>query len=74
MERRGKANLEDIARATGVSKMTVSRVLRGASGFSDDTRDKVMRAADALGYVPNRWRSPSARSRLPPSSASACRG
>ncbi len=54
MERRGKANLEDIARATGVSKMTVSRVLRGGSGFSDDTRDKVMRAADALGYVPNR--------------------
>ena len=54
MERRGKANLEDIARATGVSKMTVSRVLRGASGFSDETRERVMRAADDLGYVPNR--------------------
>lgn len=54
MEKRGKANLEDIARATGVSKMTVSRVLRGGSGFSDETRDKVMRAADDLGYVPNR--------------------
>lgn len=54
MERRGKANLEDIARATGVSKMTVSRVLRGGGGFSDETRDKVMRAADELGYVPNR--------------------
>lgn len=34
--------------------MTVSRVLRGGSGFSDDTRRKVMEAADALGYVPNR--------------------
>ncbi|MBB5750982.1 LacI family DNA-binding transcriptional regulator [Prosthecomicrobium pneumaticum] len=54
MERKGKANLEDIARATGVSKMTVSRVLRGGSGFSDETRDRVVRAADALGYVPNR--------------------
>ncbi len=34
-----KANLEDIARESGVSKMTVSRVLRGGSGFSADTRD-----------------------------------
>jgi LacI family gluconate utilization system Gnt-I transcriptional repressor len=54
MERKGKANLEDIARASGVSKMTVSRVLRGASGFSDETRDRVIREADRLGYVPNR--------------------
>lgn len=49
-----KANLEDIARAAGVSKMTVSRVLRGGSGFSADTRDKVMQIAARLGYVPNR--------------------
>ncbi|WP_217438578.1 LacI family DNA-binding transcriptional regulator [Fertoeibacter niger] len=53
-ERRGKANLEDIARATGVSKMTVSRVLRGGSGYSDGTRDRVMQVASRLGYVPNR--------------------
>lgn len=52
--RPGKANLEDIARATGVSKMTVSRVLRGGSGFSDDTRERVLQAAQRLGYVPNR--------------------
>lgn len=51
---RAKANLEDIARAAGVSKMTVSRVLRGGSGFSDDTRDRVMQMAARLGYVPNR--------------------
>lgn len=51
---RTKANLEDIARAAGVSKMTVSRVLRGGSGFSDDTRDRVMQMATRLGYVPNR--------------------
>lgn len=49
-----KANLEDIARAAGVSKMTVSRVLRGGSGFSDSTREKVTRIAERLGYVPNR--------------------
>lgn len=49
-----KANLEDIAQAAGVSKMTVSRVLRGGSGFSTETRDKVIKHAQALGYVPNR--------------------
>lgn len=49
-----KANLEDIARASGVSKMTVSRVLRGGSGFSPETRDRVMKMAEQLGYVPNR--------------------
>ena len=49
-----KANLEDIARKAGVSKMTVSRVLRGGSGFSEATRDRVLRIAESLGYVPNR--------------------
>jgi LacI family gluconate utilization system Gnt-I transcriptional repressor len=49
-----KANLEDIAKAAGVSKMTVSRVLRDASGFSDDTRERVLAAARRLNYVPNR--------------------
>ncbi|KQQ54354.1 LacI family transcriptional regulator [Rhizobium sp. Leaf311] len=49
-----KANLEDIARAAGVSKMTVSRVLRDGSGFSDQTREKVLGIAEQMGYVPNR--------------------
>ncbi len=49
-----KANLEDIAEAAGVSKMTVSRVLRGGTGFSDETRDRVLKVAQRLGYVPNR--------------------
>ncbi len=54
MERISKANLEDIARATGVSKMTVSRVLRGASGFSEETRLRVTTEAARVAYVPNR--------------------
>lgn len=54
MTRKPKANLEDIARETGVSKMTVSRVLRGGSGFSDDTRTRVLQVAERLGYIPNR--------------------
>lgn len=49
-----KANLEDIAKAAGVSKMTVSRVLRGGTGFSDETRDRVREVAERLGYVPNK--------------------
>lgn len=49
-----KANLEDIAKAAGVSKMTVSRVLRGGTGFSDETRDRVRKVAETLGYVPNK--------------------
>lgn len=49
-----KASLEDIARAAGVSKMTVSRVLRGGTGFSADTRDRITTVAATMGYVPNR--------------------
>lgn len=48
------ANLADIARAAGVSKMTVSRVLRDGSGFSAETRDRVKKIAETMGYVPNR--------------------
>jgi len=47
-------SLSQIAEATGVSKMTVSRVLRGAEGFSEATRDKVMREVERSGYLPNR--------------------
>lgn len=54
MDKRTKPGLEDIARALGVSKMTVSRVLRGASGFSVATRDKVLTEVARTGYLPNR--------------------
>ena len=54
MEKRSKPGLEDIARSLGVSKMTVSRVLRGASGFSEATREKVLTEVTRTGYLPNR--------------------
>ena len=46
--------LRDVSEASGVSEMTVSRVLRNRGGVSDDTREKVLVAARALGYVPNK--------------------
>ncbi len=45
--------LEDVAQAVGVSKMTVSRVLRGTGRISNSTRRKVLAAVDQLGYRPN---------------------
>jgi len=52
--KRGGATLAEVAEAAGVSKMTASRVLRNATGFSPDTRERVMREVVRLGYVPNR--------------------
>ncbi len=48
------SNLSQIAEAAGVSKMTVSRVLRDAEGFSEATRLKVMAEVEKSGYLPNR--------------------
>lgn len=56
-ERRGAPGLSDIARLTGVSKMTVSRVLRGGTGFSEETAQRVLSEARRLGYVPSRLAS-----------------
>lgn len=44
------ANLEDIARETGVSASTVSRVLNGRASISEETRQRVMLAAERLQY------------------------
>ena len=46
--------LRDVSEASGVSEMTVSRVLRNRGDVSDGTREKVLRAAKELGYVPNK--------------------
>ena len=46
--------LRDVSEASGVSEMTVSRVLRNRGDVSDATREKVLEAARALGYVPNK--------------------
>jgi len=46
--------LRDVSEASGVSEMTVSRVLRNRGDVSEATRLKVLTAARALGYVPNK--------------------
>lgn len=46
--------LRDVSEASGVSEMTVSRVLRNRGDVSAATRQKVLKAAKELGYVPNK--------------------
>ncbi|KPP93041.1 MAG: LacI family transcriptional regulator, gluconate utilization system Gnt-I transcriptional repressor [Rhodobacteraceae bacterium HLUCCA08] len=46
--------LRDVSEASGVSEMTVSRVLRNKGDVSEATRLRVQAAAKRLGYVPNR--------------------
>jgi DNA-binding LacI/PurR family transcriptional regulator len=50
-----RARLEDVARAAGVSKSTVSRVLSGDATLSvrDETRERVRALAQELGYRPH---------------------
>ena len=43
----------DVAEAAGVSRPLVSIVMRGAKGASDATRDRVLRIAREMGYVPD---------------------
>lgn len=45
--------MSDVAAAAGVSGATVSRALRGDPRITEEVRDRVQRAAHALGYSPN---------------------
>ena len=56
--------LRDVSEASGVSEMTVSRVLRGRGDVSAVTRERVLAASKSLGYVPNRIAGSLASSRV----------
>ncbi len=56
--------LRDVSEASGVSEMTVSRVLRNRGDVSESTREKVLTAAKTLGYVPNKIAGALASSRV----------
>ena len=47
------STISDVAKRAGVSPATVSRVIQGAGNVRPDTRDKVQRAIEELGYVPS---------------------
>lgn len=53
-----RPTITDVAKLAGVSKGLVSFVFNGREGVAEDTRVRVLRAADELGWRPN----PSARS------------
>ena len=48
-----KVTLSDVAREAGVSAMTVSRVVNERAGVAAETRRRVKRAIETLGYRPN---------------------
>lgn len=62
--RRRPLTLRDVSEASGVSEMTVSRVLRNKGDVSEATRERVRAAAKDLGYVPNKIAGALASSRV----------
>lgn len=48
---RKKTTMEDLARELGVSRLTVSKALRGLPGMSLETRRDILRLAEAKGYL-----------------------
>lgn len=49
----GKTTINDIARLSGVSKKTVSRVINGSELVHPETRDKVQALMEEMGYTPD---------------------
>ena len=45
--------LKDIAAKTGVSFTTVSRALHGSPDINEETRKRIIKIAEELGYQPN---------------------
>ncbi len=53
MTHRDKVTIEDVARAVGVSRQTVSRVINKGPNVKEAVRERVEEAIARLGYVPN---------------------
>jgi DNA-binding LacI/PurR family transcriptional regulator len=48
-----KVNITDIARITGFAKSTVSAALNNKPGVNPETRDKILKTAEQMNYIPN---------------------
>jgi LacI family transcriptional regulator len=48
-----RVTIQDVAQAAGVSRQTVSRAINDLSEISPQTRDRVLRIAEEMGYRPN---------------------
>jgi LacI family transcriptional regulator len=48
-----KPTINDVARLAGVSKKTVSRVINHSPLLNEETRERVQKVIETLGYVPN---------------------
>lgn len=53
-QRKKPSTRADVARLAGVSESTVSYALSGVRSIADETRERVLAAADELGYTPNK--------------------
>lgn len=53
VQRGRRPTMGDVAKAAGVSRPLVSIVMRDAPGASDATREKVLKLAHEMGYVPD---------------------
>lgn len=51
--RKKEVTSRDVARALGVSQSMISRAFDPAGRVSSENRERIMRAAETLGYVPN---------------------
>jgi DNA-binding LacI/PurR family transcriptional regulator len=51
---KARSDINDVARLARVSRQTVSNVLNNRTGYSEETRNRVLAAIEALDYQPHR--------------------
>jgi DNA-binding LacI/PurR family transcriptional regulator len=54
MQGKARSDINDVARLARVSRQTVSNVLNNRTGYSEETRNRVLRAIEELDYQPHR--------------------
>ncbi|GEA50518.1 transcriptional regulator [Vibrio inusitatus NBRC 102082] len=54
MDKKSRPSLKDVADRVGVTKMTVSRFLRNPELVSEQTRSKISKSIEEIGYIHNR--------------------